>query len=147
MENEKIKAARRIEAEISNNLFLISLVVTLSTMTLMIVDFFSRGRFLPAKIGFFYISVVAVYSVHKELIRWLGEKRSKRRGEYFVYAWIILTVVLYAINFFSNDYFSYSKEGYPVSGLRDIAYLTIEVMIVFLLTRFFKLLFLTRKGP
>jgi len=106
----------------------------------MVTDFFTRGIFLPARISIFYLVVVMIYSLHKELLRWLGEKQPKRDGEYFVYAWVILTAVLYAINFFSRDYFSYSKQGTPLGTLRDISILTIEILAVFIFTRFFKLL-------
>jgi hypothetical protein len=114
-------------------------------MTLMTVNFFSRGSFSPTKIGFFYLSVVLIYSLHKEFIRWLGDKKSKRQGEYFVYAWIILTTVLYVINFFNNNYFDYSKEGYAVSTLADVAYTTMEVLIIFVVTRIMKIVFMTRR--
>jgi cation transport ATPase len=141
----KIKEIRKLESGINQNLFMISAVVTLVTMVLMSVNFFYRGSFLPTNIGFFYLTVVIVYSLHKEFLRWLGEKKSKHQGEYFVYAWIILTTALYAVNFFSNGYFSYSKEGYAISTLADVAYTTIEVLVIFIATRIMKIFFLVRK--
>ncbi len=142
---KKIKEVRKIESAISKNLFIICAIVTLATMALLTINFFSRGAFLPAKIGFFYLMVVLIYSSHKELVRWLGEKQNKKNGEIFVYVWIILTTLLYVINFFSHDYFSYSKEGYPVSTLADAAYTTIEVLGVFVVTRIIKILFILKK--
>jgi len=141
----QLKNILKVESGINRNLFIVSFVVTLATMVLLVSDFFSRGSFLPARINFFYLTVVVIYAVHKELIRWLGEKKVKRQGEYFVYAWIILTTVLYIINFFSRDYFSYSAEGYAVGTLRDISLLTMEILGVFILTRVLKLLFLLKK--
>jgi len=141
----QLKNILKVESGINRNLFIVSSVVTLATMVLLVSDFFSRGSFLPARINFFYLTVVVIYAVHKELIRWLGEKKVKRQGEYFVYAWIILTTVLYIINFFSRDYFSYSAEGYAVGTLRDISLLTMEILGVFILTRVLKLLFLLKK--
>ena len=143
--NKKVKEIRKIETAISENLFIISSVVTLATMALMAVDFFSRGSFLPTKIGFFYLTVVLIYSLHKEFIRWLGEKKSIHQGEYFVYAWIILTTALYVINFFSNNYFGYSEEGYAVSTLANVAYTTIEVLGIFVVTRVMKIFFMLKK--
>ena len=134
---ESLKAT---EISISQNLFIICSIVTLATMALMTTDFFTRGIFLPARMSIFYLVVVAIYSLHKELLRWLGEKQPKKDGEYFVYAWIVLTTVLYAVNFFSRDYFSYSKEGTPLGTLRDISIVTTEILAVFILTRFLKLL-------
>lgn len=137
---ENLNKLRKVELTINRNLFIVCTLVTLVTMVLMVMDFFSRGRFLPAKINIFYLTVVLIYSLHKELIRWLGEKKIKRQGEYFVYAWVILTTVLYVINFFSRDYYSYSEEGYPVGTLRDVSLLTIEILFVFIFTRFLKLM-------
>jgi hypothetical protein len=88
---------------------------------------------------------VLIYSLHKEFIRWLGEKKSKRNGEYFVYAWIILTTILYIVNFFTDNYFGYSKEGFAVSTLADVAYTTIEVLGVFVVTRIMKIFFMIRR--
>lgn len=131
---------RKVEARINQNLFVICSIVTLATMALMVIDFFSRGGFLPANINLFYLAVLVIYSLHKELIRWLGEKETKRNGEFFVYTWVLLTTALYLINFFSHDYFGYSKEGYRLGALRDISVLTIEILGIFIFTRFSKLL-------
>ena len=140
-----LKELRKIESGVSRNLFIICAIVTLATMALLVTDFFSRGSFMPARINFFYLAIVAIYALHKELLRWLGDKKSKRNGEYFVYSWIILTTTLYMINFFSYDYYSYSAEGFKVGTLRDISFLTIEVLGIFIFTRFLKLLETLRK--
>jgi len=143
--DKKVREIRRVETAINQNLFVVCSIVTLATMLLMGVNFFARGSFLPPKIGFFYLAVVLIYSLHKEFIRWLGEKKKTHQGEYFVYAWIILTTVLYVANFFSNDYFSFSKEGYAVSTLSDIAYITLEVLGIFVVTRVMKIFFMIKK--
>jgi len=143
--NSRIKNLRKIELSINQNLFIVSFIVTIVTMILIVTDFFARGAFLPARINFFYLGVVLGYSLHKEIIRWLGEKKVRREGEYFVYAWIILTTALYVVNFFSKDFYSYSVEGYKIGTLRDISMLTMEVLAVFIFTRLLKLLFLLRK--
>ena len=143
--DKKVKEVRKVETVINQNLFIICTIVTLVAMVLMVTNFFSRGSFLPAKIGFFYLTVVLIYSLHKEFIRWLGEKKSRHQGEYFVYAWVILTTALYVVNFFSHDYFSYSKEGFPISTLADVAYTTIEVLVIFVATRIMKIFFMLKK--
>jgi hypothetical protein len=143
--DKRVKEVRRVETTINKNLFWICAIVTLAAMVLMVTNFFSRGSFLPANIGFFYLAVVLIYSLHKEFIRWLGEKKSKHQGEYFVYAWIILTTALYVINFFSHNYFGYSKQGYAVSTLSDVAYTTIEVLVIFVVTRVMKIFFMLTK--
>jgi hypothetical protein len=143
--DKKIREIRKIETITNENLFLICTIVTLVTMALMVTNFFTRGSFFPTNIGFFYLTVVLIYSMHKEFIRWLGEKKSQKQGEYFVYAWIILTTILYVVNFFSNNYFGFSKEGYHITSLADIAYTTIEVLAVFVITRMLKIFFMVRK--
>ena len=144
--DKRVKEVRKIETVINQNLFIICTIVTLVAMTLMATNFFSRGSFLPANIGFFYLTVVLIYSLHKEFIRWLGEKKSRHQGEYFVYAWMILTTVLYIVNFFSNGYYSKSKEGFNVSTLADVTYTTIEVLTIFVATRIMKIFFMLRSG-
>jgi len=131
---------RKVEMNINRDLFIICAVVTLTTMALMTIDFFTRGSFLPPQFNLFYLAVVLIYSLHKEFLRWLGEKKQRRQGEIFVYGWIALTTILYVVNFFSKGYYGYSKEGYPIGTLRDIALLTVEILVVFILTRFFKVL-------
>ena len=143
--NPKIKEVRAVETIINGNLFAVCSIVTLITMCLMVVNFFARGSFLPTNIGFFYLVIVLTYSLHKEFLRWLGEKKSRKQGEYFVYAWIILTTILYAVNFFSNNYYSFSKEGFAVSTLADVAYTTIDVLVIFIVTRIMKIFFMLRK--
>jgi hypothetical protein len=142
---KKIKEIRKVETVISENLFLVCTLVTLATMVMMTVNFFSRGSFLPTSIGFFYLIVVLIYSLHKEFVRWIGEKQHRRRGEYFVYGWIILTTALYVINFFSNNYFGVSAEGTNIPMLADIAYVTVEVLGVFVITRIMKIFFIIKK--
>jgi hypothetical protein len=143
--NNQIRSLRKIELSINTNLFIICSIVTVAAMVLMTTDFFTRGSFVPSRMNLFYLAVVFIYSIHKELIRWLGEKKIKRRGEYFVYAWIILTTILYIINFFTHDYYSYSLEGYRLGTLRDISLLTIEILGIFIISRVLKLLFIFKK--
>ena len=143
--DKKIKEVRKIESVINRNLFFICTMVTLVAMTLMTVNFLDKGNFLPTKIGFFYLTVVIIYSLHKEFVRWLGEKKSIHQGEYFVYAWIILTTMLYIVNFFSHGAYDYSKEGYSLSTLSDVAYTTIEVLMIFVITRIMKIFFMLKK--
>ena len=143
--SQKVKEVRKVETAINLNLFVICTIVTLVTMVMMTTNFFTRGSFLPSKIGFFYMTVVLLYSLHKEFIRWLGQKKTRHQGEYFVYAWVILTTALYIINFFTNNYFGYSKEGYAISSLADIAYTTIEVLGIFIVTRVMKIFFMLKR--
>lgn len=137
---EKLKKVREIEFTINKHLFLICATITLIAMLMVTIEFFTRGAFPPSKIGFFYVAVLFVYSIHKEMLRWLGEKKTERQGEYFLYSWIGLTVILYIINFLTRDYFSYSPEGMSVESLKVVSIITIEVAIIFLFTRLSKVI-------
>lgn len=116
-------------------------------MVMIVTEFLTRGAFPPVQIGLFYIGVLIIYSLHKEMVRWLGQRKVERQGEYFVYAWIVLTMLLYLINFLSKDYFIYSQLGEKMPALRDASTVTLEVLAIFIFTRILKLLrvFLTKR--
>lgn len=105
-------------------------------------EFFTRGSFPPPRIESFYIGILLVYSLHKEALRWIeerGTKTQQKRGEYFVYTWIIVAAVLHLINFLKHDYFSYSASGESLNTLAEISFTTLEVGVVFIFTRLFKI--------
>jgi hypothetical protein len=146
-EKTQLQRLRSAETRINKNLFLICGIVTGVVMAMKLAEFFSRGVFAPAKIELFYIGVLVIYALHKEIVRWLGERKVERQGEYFVYAWIGLTTVLYLVNFLSSNYFSFSDAGRSLATLKEISLLTIQVLTIFIVTRVLKLLrvILTRK--
>ena len=116
-------------------------------MVMVITQFFTQGAFPSPNIDLFYIGVLVIYSIHKELLRWLGEKEIERQGEYFVYSWIILTALFYLVNFLSKGYFNGAGESGQSDTLRDTSYLTLEVLAVFIFTRSLKLLrYFFKKG-
>jgi len=137
---ETLKKIKSAEFAVNKNLFFICIVVTLITMVMALIDFFSRGAFASAKIGAFYIGVLFIYSIHKEMLRWLEEKKRERQGEYFVYSWIGLTVILYIIDFLTKGYFGYSSEGTPLETLNGITFITLEVGAIFVLSRLSKVI-------
>lgn len=138
--NERIKKIRAIEAGINKNLYIICGVVTIITMGMIVIEFFSRGAFPTTKIGLFYVGILIIYSFHKELVRWLGERKVERQGEIFVYGWIALTTLLYVINFLTKDFFSYSISGEPLITLKESSIVTLQVLIIFIITRGSKLI-------
>ncbi len=135
IKTKKIESSR--EDEISSKFYIICSSVTVITMMMLLVGFFSRGSFSVLKISPFYIGILLIYSLHKEFIRWLGEKKS-RKGERFVYAWIGITLLLYLIDFFSKGYFTQTPEGKINPVLESLNVITIEVAAIFLLTKFMK---------
>lgn len=136
----QLQKLRDIESGINRNLFLICAGVTLVAMVMVVLEFFTRGAFPPVQIGMFYMGVLVIYSLHKEMVRWLGQGRVERQGEYFVYGWVGLTTILYFINFLSKDYFVFSVLGEKMPVLRDASTITLEVLAIFILTRIMKLL-------
>jgi len=139
-----MKKVYREEFSINRTLFNISIFVTLLAIGMMLTEFFSRGAFPATKIGVFYIGVLMIYSFHKEALRWISKVTDKeiiRRGEYFVYFWIVLTAVLYLVNFLTKDYFITGKMGQELSALSEITFTTLEVCAVFIFSRIFKIIF------
>ncbi len=146
-QNDTLRKLRTMEAKINRNLYLICGGVTVLTMIMMLVEFLTRGAFPPTKISLFYLGVLLLYSLHKELVRWMGDRKVDYQGEYFVYGWIGLTTLLYIVNFLSKDYFSHSIHGAPLVALKEASILTLEVLAIFLVTRGSKLIkvFLVKK--
>ena len=147
---KEIKNLRKIEGRINRNLYAICAVVTILTMTTILVEFFTRGDFMPANIELFYLGVLVIYSLHKELLRLLGKKSVSRQGEYFVYAWIFLTAILYLVNFLMKGYYTNLSTGEQLTILKDLSVLTIEVLAVFIFTRslkILKILIIKPQGP
>jgi len=145
--NSQLKKLRSVETRINKNLFFICAAVTGVVMAMKLAEFFSRGAFTPTRIELFYLGVLVIYSLHKEIVRWLGERKVERQGEYFVYVWVGLTTILYIVNFLSNNYFGFSETGRPLTILRETSLLTVQVLAVFIITRVLKLLriILTRR--
>ena len=146
-QNNQFQQIRRIEAGINRHLFIICGAVTITVMAMTLVDFFTRGNLFTVQIAPFYLGVLMIYSLHKEIVRWLGEIKVERQGELFVYAWIGLTTALYIVNFVAKNYFNVTAEGLSISTLQSTTILTLEVLAVFIFTRFLKILkiSLTRK--
>ncbi len=138
--SENLISIRKVESIINRNLFWTCIVITIIVMSMLTVEFFSRGAFLPSRIGFFYIGVLLIYAAHKEMLRWLEEKATERQGELFLYSWIGLATLFYVINFITKDYFSMSLDGKPLGCLSQVAIITLQVAIIFLLARLSKVI-------
>ncbi|PIS34554.1 MAG: hypothetical protein COT37_02220 [Parcubacteria group bacterium CG08_land_8_20_14_0_20_43_9] len=133
-----------IELQINKNLFRLSVFVTIVAVGMMLAGFFARGGFPTTKIGAFYIGVLFIYSMHKEALRWIGGKniqKGERKGEYFLYLWIILATLLYLINFLTKDYFVFDSQGNQLSSLAEITLTALEVCGVFIFARIAKAVF------
>ena len=140
MRVEQLQTLRLTEEKINKNLFLVASGVSIVAMAMATIAFFTRGVFASGQMAMFYLGVVIVYSFHKELVRWLGNEKVGRQGESFVYGWVGLTTIFYIIDFLTKGYFSESPAGEPIETIKEMAALTIEVFIIFILTRGLKLI-------
>jgi uncharacterized membrane protein YhdT len=104
-------------------------------MIMLATEFFSRCEFPSTRIPLFYLGLLIIYSLHKELIRWLGEDKVERQGELFVYAWIMFTTFLYVVSFASRQYFTDQTKGGCDSALMSSCTITLEVLFIYLMTR------------
>ena len=139
--NNQLKKLRKIELNINHNLYHICAFVTIIAMFMVLSEFFTCNFFSAIRIEFFYMGVLLIYSLHKEMVRWLGESKVERQGEYFVYSWIVLTTILYVVNFLAScGRFNYLSKCDTAGALRDSTLITLEVLAVFISTRFLKLL-------
>jgi hypothetical protein len=138
--NRQIKELRKVESIINRNLYLLCSALTLLTMIVFLVEFFSRGAFPNFRINIFYLGVLLIYSAHKELIRLMGKKNFWHHGEYFVYSWVAITIVLYLVNFLTKGYYTYSPTNQQSTVLTDVSLITLQVMGVFILSRAFKII-------
>jgi len=139
-----MKKLLKEEFSINRTLFNISVFVTILAIAMMLTEFFTRGAFPATRIGVFYIGVLLIYSFHKEALRWISQTADKeiiRRGEYFVYLWIILTALLYFVNFLSKDSYVMTETGQELTALSEITFTTLEVCAVFIFARIFKIVF------
>jgi hypothetical protein len=137
---------REIELKINKNFYLICALVTIIAILTSLIQFFTRGAFPPSGIHFFYIGILLLYALHKEFLRWVGEKGVERQGEIFVYVWIGITTILYLINFLTKNYFSYSPRGEGLDTLKEISIMTLEVVAIFVIARLSKMIkFLSEK--
>ncbi len=131
-----------IEEGINDFFYKVCLFVTFFALGMVLIEFFSRGQFPSPKIGLFYLGVLLLYSLHKEFIRWIEEKgtlNQQKKGEYIVALWILVTTFLYLLNFFTKDYYRYSPSGQELPALEEISFITLEVLAVFIFTRFLKI--------
>ena len=72
---------RDVEKSINRNLFIITGFTTLLVIGLGLLEYFTRGEFPGGRIHVFYIGLLALYSLHKEMLRWMDEKSPWREGE------------------------------------------------------------------
>ena len=132
----------KLETKINNVLFWICFCVTLLAISMSLIEFFSRGKFPPSKIGLFYVGVLAIYSLHKEALRFLerASEKSQKKGEMFVYLWIVIATLLYLLDFLKKGYYTIADNGEKLMALTSIGYTALEVGMVFIIARILKLL-------
>ncbi len=137
-----LSECKKYELLINKHLYSICSIITIVVMLMFLIEFFTKGHFALARIELFYLGVLALYSFHKELIRYVGCKRKlHKQGELFIYAWIFLTLFLYIVNFFSRGYFSYTVYNETSLVLNNMTVLTVQILAIFIVTRALKIFF------
>lgn len=133
MVDTDVQKFRQEEERIGRHLYTITAIITIISMSFIVLQFLTHGAFSSSGISYFYIGILLTYSLHKELIRWIGEDRKRHHhGELFLYGWIFLSTSLYIVNFLTKGVFN----GIAV---QQAAVITIEVLLIFLTTRALKL--------
>jgi len=127
---------KKVELNINDKLYLISALLTFLTMLMFSIEFFSKNTFPEVKLRTFYIIVLLIYAIHKEALRWAGTMEIDRRGEFFVYLWILFAIIIYIIDFFSKNYFT--KEDSSV--INDITLTSLQVLAIFIISRISKII-------
>ena len=127
-QNQQFQHLKAIEYGINKHLFIICAIVTIIVMAMTLIDFFTRGNLFTVQIAPFYLGVLLIYSLHKEIVRWLGQRSVERQG------------ALYVINFATKNYFSVTAEGLSINTLQSTMVLALEVLAIFIFTRFLKIL-------
>lgn len=123
------------EGEISEQLFIITAIITVITMAMLLTSFFSNGKFAPSSIDLLYLGILIIYALHKEALRWMKEPGHsfRRKGELFVYIWIFFTTGLYIVDFLNPG--KYSSETFANPVLQDVTLLSLEIFAIFIFTR------------
>lgn len=114
-------------------------VFTMFIWFLLILEFFTRGIiYLPTVLTSAYILLLTFYASDKEIRRWRKKLKRQRRGEVFVFVWIL--TLIFAVSFYL---FYGEKTGYAIP--RDLATITGSVVVIYIITDIFKEEFQKRK--
>jgi hypothetical protein len=127
---------KKDELKINDKLYLTSAILTFLVILMFTIEFFSKGTFPEVKLRTFYIGVLVIYAIHKEVLRWIGIREIERRGEIFVYLWITFSALIYIIDFFSQNVFTTKNP----SVINDITLTSLEVLAIFILSRISKII-------
>lgn len=67
------------------------IVITFLQMAYFIIEFFKPGVLkLPTSAPFLYFVILAAWVTRKEIERWLRKRWMKKKGELYVYVWLIM---------------------------------------------------------
>ena len=129
-----------METRKKHNIFLILFdIFTMFIWFLLILEFFTRGEiYLPTVLSSAYILLLTFYASDKEIRRWRKKLKRQRRGEVFVFVWIMTLIIVVSFYLFYGE-----KAGYVIPG--DLATITGSVVIIYIITDIFKEEFQKRK--
>ncbi len=85
-------------------LFPILTLCTVAYLAMITAEFFLQGSLrVPAQMLPVYIALLGAYAADKEIRRWVGVPEPSRHGSLFVYAWLLLFLVMIVIHFFRSE--------------------------------------------
>ena len=103
-------------------LFPILALCTVAYLAMVASEFFLQGALrTPALMLPVYIALLGAYAADKEIRRWVGVTEPSRHGSLFVYAWLLLFLVMVIINYFRADF--------PLPG--DLGKVVLQVLGIF----------------
>jgi len=114
-------------------IFLVLLdIFTLFIWLWLMAEFVSRGRYcLPTILSTIYIIVLTFYASDKEIRRWKGGLTGKRRGEVFVFLWILTLVLIVGHYLFFGQ-----ANNYLIP--KELPTITGAVVVIYIITDYLK---------
>jgi len=97
-----------------------------------LIEFISKGSYsLPSILATLYILVLTFYASDKEIRRWRGGITGERRGEFFVFLWILSFILIVGYYLFFGQ-----REGYEIP--RQLPSIAGAVMVIYVITDYLK---------
>lgn len=108
------------------NIFLLLFdIYTLFVWFLLVLEFLTKGNYrLSTILVTLYLILLTFYASDKEIRRWRRKLERKRKGEIFVYLWILTLVGIVAFYIFGGQ-----KKGYTTPG--KLPTITGAVLIIY----------------
>lgn len=98
-----------------NSLWLLTVTVTIATLAMFWIEFFSPDFHVGLTRSFVYYALLTVYVSYKEIWRWQGRHQEKRIGSIWLLVWWTSVFLMEIISFGYQDYYRPLDEQYAVA--------------------------------